>query len=64
MYSYYLKMIKMFNTEVCLLSSNYMHNRTQTAFMFKNLGDSMPIYPLLNGCLILTKIYIYIYIFF
>jgi len=41
-YSYCLKMIKMYNrTEFFTVISNYMHNRIQTAVTFKNLLASM-----------------------
>jgi len=41
-YSYCLKMIKMYRTEVCVVNSSYMHNRMQTTVMFKNLTAGMP----------------------
>jgi len=46
----------MYRTEVSVVNSSYMHNRIQTAIMFKNLSASMPIYPLLKGCQLLTNI--------
>lgn len=49
-------MIKMYRTEVCVVNSNYMHNRIQKAVMFKNLSAGIPIYPLLKGCRILKNI--------
>jgi len=43
-------MIKTYRTEVCVVNSNYMNNRIETAVMFKNLSVSSPIYSLLKGC--------------